>query len=751
VLNRQKALLWRRLYVIRYRAMVWKARRGGVAAAVLLLSLILISALFIPGLQERLDPHFATAEQLDTLQSFFLALGAALIGAAAIVSALVMFAMQANVERMPHGLFRRLSADVRLLSAFAGTFLLAIAITALSLLSDRGWTAAAVFATFWATLLILVLFLYGFRRALLLVNPAQQLGLVVSAARRELCAWDRRAVRAAPLFADRGTRQRPQPNRHGTQHDLPRVAYFQLNPRWTEGAKQAVRYAMSFARRYAEQGDYEVSALALDAVTAINVAYVQTKGRTFFTQEFMFENPLTSDAFILDTLEHLRRSARIGISRGDEQQIEQTLRAMAALVHVYAGIDYASQGAAKTHAHLAAGYLYGEVERIGPHNMADVLMEGLRLMGQCADLLLRAEGPQGITTLTEKIGVISCVGAAREDYRPVTLTGVEQLARLSFDLLRARSHVHAVQFAARDIRSSMRLIARLFLALPDRPLLNVTSTYLAAYYSATSAQGLTVRLAALVNELANAGADDVNAHQVIQNISEWANDLRETEREILLEAIARRSQFTFDMLQWISHVTSVLLAVSNAPACSVHARDELRRHARWLISVLSSVPDDRETIRFVESFRMTDILFEAATDARNRDCEDISADIGDLLLSWAVKAGRHQTGWAILERAFCGLATLALLQGADAIARLRVEITRRLADGGLPDQEVRDDAAREIRGRAEALNRARHRFFTIEQWMAEADHQILAPLLRELADLISPGTVGEAVRPAFLY
>src|SRR3546814_3829537 len=199
---------------------------------------------------------------------------------------------------------------------------------------------------------------------------------------------------------------------------------------------------------------------------------------------------------------------------------------MAELVRVYLAIGYASPHASKTHAHLAAGYLTGEVERIVPHNMPDVLMEGVRLMGQCAGMLLAAEGPQGISTLAQKIGIIACAGVACEDYRPVTSTGVEQLSRLSFDLLRTKSR--EVQFAAQDIRGSMKLIAKLFIALPDTPLISIHSTYLAPYYSATSQQGLTVRLSQLVNAVADAPAGDVNARQVIDNFEEWAADRKST-------------------------------------------------------------------------------------------------------------------------------------------------------------------------------------------------------------------------------
>lgn len=740
-LARLKATLWQRLYGVRYRHLVWQRRHGPFVTAILLLVLISISALWIPALQGILEPSFGTEARLALLRSLFLTLGGALIGAAAIVSSLVLFAMQVNIERMPHGLFRRLSADRRLLSAFAATFLLAVAIAGLSLIQEPKGVGVFVFAAFWGTGIILVLFLYGYRRALILVNPVRQLGMVVRQTQRELRAWARRAKRAAPLLSDGSKALRTDP--YGPQHDLTRTAYFQVNRGWTDGAQQSVRYAVSFARRYAGQGDHEVSAVAMNAIIGINTAYVEAKGKTFFASQLMFDNPLTSDGFINNTLEHLRQSARIGISRGDEQQIEQTLQAMAALVQVYLAIDYASPHASKTHAHLAAGYLTGEVERIAPHNMPDVLMEGVRLMGRCADMLLAADGPQSITTLVQKIGIISCAGVAREDYRPVTSTGVEQLARLSFNLLQTKSR--KVRFAARDIRSSMKLIAELFMALPDAPLMSVHSTYLAPYYSATSAQSLTVRLSQLVNAVAEAPADDVNAQHVIDNFEEWADGMYQTEKDLLLHAIAKRSQFTFDMIHWITAVTTMLIAVSNAAACDQHRQQELRKHAAWLIAVLTWVPDDEETVKFVENFGMTETLFEAAVDAHRRGCPELADKIGKILLSWTFKAGRYQTGWAILERGVYGLATLALLaDGAVSEARLTAEIGARMTAGGLPDKELRDHAALEIRGRATALGQNDHWSSVIEHGMAQADHEKLQPFLEEIADLISPETKGKA-------
>ncbi len=486
----------------------------------------------------------------------------------------------------------------------------------------------------------------------------------------------------------------------------------------------------------------------MNAIIAINAAYVEAKGKTFFTYQFMFDNPLTSDSFVNDTLEHLRQTARVAVSRGDEQQIEQAFRAFAALVRVYAAIDYASLGASKTHAHLAAGYLTGEVERIVAHNMPDVLMEGVRLVGQCADILLATEGPEGIRTLVQKIGIIGCCGIAKEDYRPVTSTSVEQLARMSFDLLRTRSR--ELKFVAEEIRSSMSFLAKLFLAVPDTPLSRTHSTFLGPYYSASSTEALPARLVTLANAVVGAEANDENARQVIANLEDWADGIYRTEKELLLEAIKRRSQFTFDMIHWISQVTTILLAVSNAKACSEHDQEELRKHALWLISVLSFVPDDIETVKFVETFRMTETLFDAAVDAHNRDCPEIAADIAGLLISWTFSGGQYHSGWAILERSMYGLSVLALLEQTDfSVGKLKAEISKRLAAGGLPDQEVRDHAAREIRGRAATLYREGHWSSSIERGMARVDHEKLKPLLEELADLISPGTAGQAASQHF--
>ncbi|MGY8630801.1 hypothetical protein [Nitrosomonas europaea] len=601
---------------------------------------------------------------------------------------------------------------------------------------DQARLAHVVLAASWAVVFILISFMYAYRRALVLINPLQQLGILIQDTRKELRTWARRAQRAIPLLEpDVSASSTTSPS--DSTHDLARTAFFQINNRWTDGTKRAVRHAMSFAGRYAEQGDYEVSGVALNAVVGINAAYIESKGKTFYANNSFVENPFSSDGFINDTLEHLRQNLQSGIARRDEQQIEQTLQAMAALVRVYLGIDYSSPHASKSHAQLAAGYLASAVQSVVPHGMADVLLEGQRLMGQSAQYLLAHGDPNDIATLSEKIALIACTGCAKEDYRPVTMEGMAQLANLTFDLLRSGSR--DIHFAVGEVRRDVALVAKLFLNVPDTPLSSSHSTFLGPYYSSTSMQSLRSRLTALANAISEAPPDNTDAQSVIRNIERWADGLYQTEKELLLEAVKVKSHFTFDMIHWITGVTEILLAVSNAPVCDHHSQDELQKHARWLVATLTWIPDDKESVTFVENFQMTESLFEAAIGARNRGCDEIAREIGESLLSWTFKGGRYQTGWGILERGLCGLAAFAVNGGDEDISLLRTAVVSKLTGTSAPEQEIRDRTAREILGRVANLYRQGHWSSRIEMAIAQSDHAKLGPLLREIAGLLSPG------------
>ena len=738
VFLRKIAILW--LYIYKSHNILgrWKYRHGRIAVTLSLLVFVGMSFYFSPELQNILEGYYSTEQSLQGVRNLIQSIGNALISASAIVTSLVLFAMQVNVERMPHGLFHRLSTDKLLLGAFALTFLLAVSIAILSIFITQVRLAFMVISTGWFIVFIFILFVYAYRRALKLINPLQQLEILINDSRKELRIWRRWAKRMSLVIkTEEKIDDRPPPAT--TTHDLARASLFKATPGWDKGARQKIQYAISLACRYAEQGDYDVSEHALVAIININRAYIDAKGKTFYAGHSFFYSPLTHDGFIDNTLEHLRKSMQHGIARQDEQQIEQILQAMANLVKVYLDIDYSDPNAQKTHANLAAFYLGNAVFSIIPHNMTNVLLNGQRWMGESAiSLFVRGDSIGGIT-LGEKISQIACIGSTKEEYWPVTMEGMKQMSRLTIASM-LHSENHDSGFAFGQIHEHVANIVRVFLTVPDQPLLRVHSSYLGPYYFSTDPQSFLPCLTALANEILNTDPDDANARKIIHNIEQWAAQIYKTKKELLLQSIKARSSFASDIIYWIKQVTGILLAVSKAKVCDTETGENLRRHADWLISILSWIPKDQETVDFIEIYKVTETLFEAAINAHYRECDDVAGKIIKILLSWTCKAGIYQTRRDIFETGLCGVAVFALMRGEEQTIRPRIQAY--LSGTSTPNQKIRNHTARKIYNRATLPHSSeKHSYSQIERAVYEADQKKLRPLLKDIAEMLSPSVI----------
>ncbi|MFC1884659.1 DUF2254 family protein [Thermodesulfobacteriota bacterium] len=733
------AKFWQKYYRYKNWLSVAVSKNRIVIVIVVFITFAVAMWLLVPKFNSILEPYFSFKDRFENFRTLLMTLGGALIGATAIAFSLIMFAMQVNVERMPYGLFRKFSSDLKLLGSFAITFLLALFITCSYLITDKSLAALIAFCAAWSSALILIFLVFAYRRALNLISPTKQLAILVENTKRNLNAWAKAAHRHEPIL--RKQRRETQGDYKGNSDlDIDKITYFQNLPNWTAVARRNIEYCVTFTRRHVERGDYETAGFALNAILAINAEYIKAKGKTFFSQNFLIDNPLASDGIINSTLEYLRQNVKIGLSRGDEQQIEQNFKAFEKLCQIYLSIDYAYEHASKYHAHLAAGYLSEAVQTVVPHNMVDVLMEGLRGMGNVAQLILYNKEPTQIITISEKIAMIACAGAVNKKYLPATQIAVLQLAKLTFELI--RSQTLDVRFSLERIRDDVKLIAEMLLKTPDTPLASTHSEYLAYYYSGTKNDTLIDWLTKLTNALLKAEKDDEATQRVVYHINQWAEKLYQTEKDIFLLAIEKRSNFTFDIIHWIVHVTKLLLAISNADVCDDRNSRDLRKSALWLISVLSWVPDEKDAVTFAETWQMTESLFETALDAKQRDCDDIALRTRELLLSWAFKAGRHQTGWGTFERAFYGLACLNIIFDMDNDVLLK-DIDKRLGSKNAPELAIRLRASNIIREEARSYHDDRFTIRAIENAMVQVDQDKLKILLSAIADQLVPEKINQ--------
>lgn len=695
----------------------------------------------------------STEEAFSGLQTVVLTVGGAMIGATAIVSSFVLFAMQVNVERLPYGLFRRFSSDSRLLSVFGLSFAIAIAGTSLSLIQDRSYATLMILAGLCAVLAVLRLLLLAYGRSLQLVSPIEQLELLADAADKKMRRVEKRIDLILPSQAefvrasseDDTAKQDVEPQE--IDADAARFAVLFQSKGWDRELREAVAHCVAYARRAGEQGDLDVSGAALATVVRLNEIYVRVKGRTFHANNPFIDTGLSTDGFINNTLEELRRLNGLVLARKDERQAEQIFRTFLGLIRVYLAIQYPGVAPSKSHALLAGGYLEKAVQAAVPLNLIDTTMIGLGVVGEGARMLLTHGQVTEMTGLAKTIGMLGALGSIREDYRPLTLTAMEQLTDLTVTLLHTRST--EIRFAAGELRNSINLMVRVFLDVPDAPLTSNHSFYLGPYFSSTSLSSLRTKLTDLANALLDAQPDDEAAETIAENFEEWAEGLYSGLKELLLLAIEKRSHFAFDLIHWVTGISEILVTVANAPATHQHTREELKKHASWLFGTLSWVPRDPETVAWVEHLSFTETVFSFALMSAGRNFDDGYDDAWRLLFNWGLEGGRRETGWGTLEHSLIALVALSLHADRQRGDFLKEQLKSALAKPEAPDQEIRDRTARRLREKAEAVRQRDFELRSVERVLAQNDRDQTRALLHEIANILSPDTKDEPVRPFF--
>lgn len=716
----------------------WRSRHELKLVIVVALTVAGCGVFILPLLQKMTGSYFTGPENLATLRSLLSGTGAALIGAATIGFSLVVFAMQINVERMPHGLFRQLSSDRRLLFSFLGSFVLALLIAGSSLLlPDETWAMPMILTAVAGVAGIVLLFLYAYRRALKIINPIEQLSIMTGVSCVELQKWSRLADLAAIL---QRAEAMPEAQREGENRDAqlnqPRAMFFLANAGWDAPAREAINYAMSYTRRFTEQGDYEVTEHAFGKIVDINGAYCQAKQGTFIASNPFFDLSGTTDGFINHTLEHLRQAMQAALTAGDERLALCVLRTLAGLQRVYLHIDYPGGNSSKHHAMLAAGYLAAAVESVAGRELPDVMMEGVRLMGRGATATVDHADPVEIITIGQKIGTMAYTGALKASHQPVTRIAFEQLALVTFHLLCKGNH--DLDYPLRELRLTVTSAAKRFLLTAELPLSGVHSSTLGPYFSVTQVSSLLGKLQHLANQILAAPEHDETAARIINNIETWADQLYVSQKELLVLSVEKRSHFTFDAITWIIEISNVLNALSNAPACSEAAAEKLRKHAGWLISTLSWVPEDSESLIFVEANSLTDSLFEAAQEGHARGCLDFYLDCQSLLVGWAKKCGKHESCRGIWENSIKALAAVAVTEATpEATERLRKQLSQLLDGKDAPSMPLRDWTARALRTTADELGQHRGgRGY--ERALHQQDRATVSALLEDIAAILMP-------------
>lgn len=694
-----------------------------------LLLLLVASVLIAPILDSALAPHITTSGLSDLL----LAVGAALIGAAALAFTLVMFAMQVNVERLPHGLFRKISTDKRLLLYFAAMFIIALVVALCSLIASTISAGITILLVLWACLSITGLLWFAYRRALLLISPSAQLQLMVASTARHLQRSVRRAKMLRPLLKPETDRDDDTQSHFGPKpdYDAARGTIFRLDPNWAAEAHRSVSYAMSFAARYAEIGDYETSGAALTAIIQVNAHYIEAKGKTFVGSSpsaSLTGLPAGGDSLISETLEHLRQYMQVTLGRKDERQIEQVFGALAGLTRTYLSIEYAAAGESKHYAVLGAGYLKSAVKTVPSLKSPDVLMDGVRQIGRVGRLLVANGLKSHVATMSEDLHSLAVSSLLDPQMRLVVGNIMEEYAQTLICLL--ISDEYQIRFEAKQLQEHVVSVTTLLLQIPETTFSGEHSSYAAPFYSTSNMSSLCAKLTDLTNAILKGEADDARILRVVEHLQEWAEDLWIPHRELLPRAVEKGSQLTFDLIRWISHVSQLLIVVASAPVSNSRISAELRRSASWLASSLSLIQQDKASIELAERFGLTEQLFDVARTAQERRAPEVAEKIQEIMLDRSCSAAAEEAGRQLLSNTIRGLCFLAVSSGdASATTRLTARLEQKLSKSNAPSREHRERTA-------EWLFEADYGISRIGHAMAQVDQSFLREALTACAAVL---------------
>ncbi|MFG5890114.1 hypothetical protein [Escherichia coli] len=714
----------------------WKNAHKRILIAGVIICLLLSSFLFLMPYKQSFELYFSNDNILSALRSLLGGIGAALIGATAIVFSLIVFSMQTNIERMPHGLFRKFGSDLLLLGSFLGSFVIATLVASMSLIQNNKLSIYAIFLSVWGVIAVLILFLYAYQRALKLINPITQLTLMYNAVRRDLVKWDRLATRAQDIIVNHDDDKSKIENPNEKLLDVKRFIFLKNNHGWEKTAVQAINYCISYAKRYAELGDYDVSDYSFDRIMYINATYCSVKRGTYIE-----DNPLlnifdNSDAFINLSLEHLRQTMQTALARGDEKLAASTLRGMSGLYGVYLSIEYAGRSRSKHHAMLAAGYISSAVESVIPHNMADVMMEGIKLMGRNSVNALSYANASDIVGTIQKISIFSAVSLKNTVLQPVTLTAFSQFSDINIQLI-IKGGINS-GFTMDILQKSISEAAIVFLHTEDTPINSRHSYILSPYYSVANDAGFISRIKEIVNYLVDNKIEAKSSRVIIKNVEKWAEKLYQSQKEVLLVAANKRSSFIYDLIPWNVMVCEVLLAISESQLCDEYHSEKLKRHSVWLIATFSWLPDEQEVVTFVNNGSFVDSIFEAAMMGLTRNSPDFYDMCKKILEGWVKKTAEHVSTRSGFEEAIKSLVALTVKEGTvDARNKLLEKIKDIISQIKSPSKELRELTARHLLSNAKDYRYRAGFYSSVDIFLSQCDTDSMVALFTKIAEILN--------------
>ncbi|ELB1500468.1 hypothetical protein QPP81_003653 [Vibrio alginolyticus] len=535
----------------------------------------------------------------DHVSSLLLTIGGALIGFTAIVFSLLLFSLQTNIQRLRYLDFHKFSTDKKIFTRLLFCFLIAITIAGSSLVKDQNISGQTLVIAVWLILLFIVLLYHSYKRALTLVNPIEQIHLILSYSSKQHNKWDK-AIERALVINNR--RSESEPLKEQSDIDGLRYAHVSAYPEQKQIPINAVDSLCVMAKTYADLNDINIAKTSLNSILQITRQYIEFRKNTFIDTDPFVTPDMSSELVFNNTFEQLRQLSAIAIASRNEQLIGFITETFARLATLFAHFNHIRNFQLQHQTSLAIQYLKSHIDLSMQLNNTDLMFNDAKVIGELGLNLIKSKSTENlevVDTLLFNYGQHSLV---KQD--PAVIGAVmDQYSRLTLFLLFSQSDTKMI---CEKITNSIKELGKLNSFIKKFQWLNLG--YLSGYYGCNpkSLMGL---LFAQVNglDISNAEHQKIKL-RLISNILDWL-DTSYRNRLEQFEYDQQNGCPTFQALTgWSIEMIKLLINLAQNLEDG-RLKDDSYASIEKELNLLLSIVDDNAVFRNVSTFYHIDNIF----------------------------------------------------------------------------------------------------------------------------------------------
>lgn len=392
---------------------------------------------------------------VEQLKAISLTIGGGLLGFTAIVFSLLLFSLQANLQRLRYLDFYRFSADKQILGYLLFCLIISLSIIVTSLFIVDGYSGQYATLMLWAVVLFIFLLFFSYKRSIQLINPIEQVELIASEVSSNLGRWGK-AIERKIRTEDPPTIESLTNKNFNSQ----RWELCKSNPMHQQSVINSIDSLCAMTKVYTELNDYIVARNTLKKAVYIIDKYIQFRQNTFIEGSPYMRTSIESEPVFDHVLSKIAYSASEAIKANDKEWVDICFDVYSQLAQVLNFYNVQHGYRLGQQIDYAIHYFTSSVKDSIHLKNNDVMINASSAVGRLATGLLETASHGNIQPLDESLRLLGSLSIANGD-----VTVINDVMRRYGDIafLLILNEDSKVETAIQSISKSIHSLGRLYL------------------------------------------------------------------------------------------------------------------------------------------------------------------------------------------------------------------------------------------------------------------------------------------------